>query len=121
MVVTSPPPRNAWVPRAEPCTTFGSVDDVPNAQWVYQKGWIKARTDIQPEGLSDDDLRWVRLHVGDWDAPDAPLELPDPADYDAAAAHREVAPDAPRLPGRQPRAWPACRPDAEDARLGRIA
>ena len=28
-----------------------------------------------------------------------PLELPDPADYDAAAAHREVAPDAP--PGYQ--------------------
>ena len=78
---------------------FGYADDVSNAQWVYQKGWIKARTDLQPEGLSDDDLRWVRLHVGDWDAPDAPLELPDPADYGAAAAHREVAPDAPGYQG----------------------
>ena len=33
MVVTSPPPRNAWSPRAEPCTIFGFVDVVPNAQW----------------------------------------------------------------------------------------
>ena len=80
MVVTSPPPRNAWTSRAEPCTIFGSVDNAPNAQWVYQKGRIKARTDLQPEGLSEEDLRWVRLHAGDWDAPDAPLELPDPAD-----------------------------------------
>ena len=95
MVVTSPPPRNAWTPRAEPCTIFGSVDDIPNAQWVYQKGWIKARTDIQPEGLSNDDLRWVRLHAGDWDAPDDPLDLPDPADYDAAAAHQPVERDGP--------------------------
>ena len=51
MVVTSPPPRSAWTPRSEPCTIFGSVDDISNAQWVYQKGWIKARTDLQPEGL----------------------------------------------------------------------
>ena len=95
MAVTSPPPRNAWTPRAEPCTIFGSVGDAPNAQWVYQKGWIKARTDIQPEGLSNDDLRWVRNHAGDWDPPDAPLELPDPADYDAAASLREVERDGP--------------------------
>ena len=86
MVVTSPPPRSAWTPRSEPCTIFGSVDDISNAQWVYQKGWIKARTDLQPEGLSNDDLTWIRLNVQDWDAPDAPLDLPDRADYDAAAA-----------------------------------
>ena len=76
----------SWV-RSEPCTVVGSGDNVPNAQWVYQKGWIKARADLQPEGLSEDDLVWVRLRVQDWDAPDAPLALPAPAAYAAAAAH----------------------------------
>ena len=37
MLVTSPAPRSAWIPRAEPCTIFGSCDDVPDAQWTYQK------------------------------------------------------------------------------------
>ena len=85
MVVTSPAPRNAWVPRAEPCTIFGMCDDISDAQWVYQKGWIKPRTDLQPQGLSQDDLVWVKLEVRNWDAPDCPLELPDPADFDAGA------------------------------------
>ena len=42
MVVTSPAPRNAWVPRAEPCTIFGTCDDISDAQWVYQKGLDQA-------------------------------------------------------------------------------
>ena len=85
MVVTSPPPRNAWTPRAEPCTIFGTCDDIPGAQWIYQKGWIKPRTDLQPEGLSEDDLVWIKLSVKNWDAPDCPLELPEAADFDAGA------------------------------------
>ena len=88
MVVTSPAPRSAWAPRAEPCTIFGSCDDISDAQWVYQKGWIKPRTDLQPQGLSEDDLVWVRLNAKNWDAPDCPLDLPDAADYDAAAVPR---------------------------------
>ena len=95
MVVTSPALRNAWVPRAEPCTIFGSCDDTSDAQWVYQKGWIKARTDLQPQGLSQDDLNWVKLSVKDWDAPDAPLDLPDPSDFDAAAIPRLTPRDLP--------------------------
>ena len=53
--------------------------------WVYQKGHIRPRTDLQPQGLSQDDLVRVKLNVGNWDPPDRPLELPSPADYDAAA------------------------------------
>ena len=70
---------------AEPCTIFGSCDDISDAQWVYQKGWIKARTDLQQQGMSHDDLVWVQLNAKNWDAPDRPLDLPDVADYDAAA------------------------------------
>jgi hypothetical protein len=61
MVVTSPAPRSAWAPRAEPCTIFGSCDDISDAQWVYQKGWNKPRTDLQPQGPSRDDLILVKL------------------------------------------------------------
>ena len=86
MVVTSPPPRNAWTPRAEPCTIFGSVDDVPSAQWIYQKGWIKARTDLQPEGLPEDGLRWVRLQGERWNTSDAALESPAYVDGEAVTA-----------------------------------
>ena len=88
MMVTSPAPRNAWTPRAEPCTIFGSRDDISDAQWVYQKGWIKPRTDLQPQGMSQDDLVWVKLNVKNWYAPDCPLDLPEAADYDAAAVPR---------------------------------
>ena len=76
MLVTSPPPRSAWTPRAEPCTIFGAWDFIPDAYWVYQKGWIKPRVDVQAQGLSQDDLVWVKLNVGNWDPPDRPLELP---------------------------------------------
>ncbi len=85
MLVTSPPPRNAWAPRAEPCTIFGGCSNIPHAQYVYQKGWIKPRSDLQPEGLSQDELAWVKLSSANWDAPDRPLELPPAADFDAAA------------------------------------
>ena len=95
MLVTSPPPRNAWVPRAEPCTIFGSCDDISDAQWIYQKGWIKARTDLQPQGLSQDDLVWVQLNAKDWDAPDRPLDLPNIEDYDAATIPRLRPGDGP--------------------------
>ena len=31
------------------------------------------------------DLCWVKINMANWDPPDRPLDLPDPADYDAAA------------------------------------
>ena len=95
MMVTSPAPRNAWVPRAEPCTIFGACDHIRGAQWVYQKGWIKPRADLQPEGLSQDDLVWVKLNVRSWDAPDCPMDLPDIIDFDAAAVPMILPSDRP--------------------------
>ena len=38
--------------------------------------------------MSQDDLVWVKLNVKNWDAPDCLLDLPDAADYDAAAIPR---------------------------------
>ena len=52
---------------------------------MYQKGWIKPRIDVQPQGLSQDDLIWIKVNVNNWDPPDRPLDLPELADYDAAA------------------------------------
>ena len=95
MLVTSPVPRNAWAPRAEPCTIFGVCDTIPNAHWVYQKGHIKARTDLQPQGLSAEDLHWVKLEVGHWDYPDRPLDLPPIEDYDAGAIPQVHPKDVP--------------------------
>ena len=39
---------------------LGPCEFIPDAYGVYQKGWIKPRTDIQPQGLSQDDLSWIR-------------------------------------------------------------
>ena len=114
MLVTSPAPRSAWIPRAEPCTIFGSCDDISDAQWVYQKGWIKARTDLQPQGMSHDDLVWVQLNAKNWDAPDCPLDLPDVADYDAAAVPQLRPCDVPAAT-RQSATCEACL----QTRLGR--
>ena len=114
MLVTSPAPRSAWIPRAEPCTIFGSCDDISDAQWVYQKGWIKARIDLQPQGMSHDDLVWVQLNAKNWDAPDCPLDLPDVADYDAAAVPQLRPCDVPAAT-RQSATCEACL----QTRLGR--
>jgi len=91
MVVKDPPPKSAFNLRAMPATIFGPCEAVSGASWTYQNGLVKARTNIQPQGLTDDDLNWVKVHMSEWDAPDAPLPLPEPELYDA----RAVAPVAP--------------------------
>ena len=91
MVVKDPPPKSAFNLRAMPATIFGPCEHVSGASWTYQNGLVKARTNIQPQGLTDDDLNWVKVHVSEWDAPDAPLPLPEPELYDA----RALAPVAP--------------------------
>ncbi len=76
MVVKDPPPRSAFMPRAEPATIFGPCEFVSGASWTYQHGLVKARTNIQPQGMSDDDIAWVKTNMSGWDAPDVPLPLP---------------------------------------------
>ena len=88
MLVRSPPHRNAFMPRAEPCTVFGPCHVVPEAFWVYQHGHIHPRTDLQPQGLSTDDLSWIKSNISNWDPPDAPMEIPSAEAYDAASLHR---------------------------------
>ena len=83
------------MPRAEPCTIFGGCSHVSDAQLIYHKGHIRARTDLQPEGLSAEELSWVKINASTWGAPDCPLDLPDPADYDAASAPEEIPSDLP--------------------------
>ena len=107
MMVISPPPRSAWALRAEPCTIFGICDDVPHAHWVYQRGWVRARTDLQPQGMSEEDLTWVKLHVSQWDPPDRPLDLPDEAEFDAGALPQLRADDVPAAT-RETATCPAC-------------
>ena len=46
MVVKTPAPHNAFMPRAEPATIFGPYDHVSGASWTYQHGQVKARTNI---------------------------------------------------------------------------
>jgi len=83
MVVKEPPPVSAFMPRAEPGTIFGPCEFISGSCWTYQHGLVKARTNIQPAGLSGDDLTWVKVHMSDWDTPDAPMQLPDVHLYDA--------------------------------------
>lgn len=79
-----------------------------DAQWIYQKGWIKPRTDLQPQSMSHDDLVWVKLNVKNWDAPDCPLDLSDVADYNAAAIPRLRPRDLPAAT-RESATCEACR------------
>ena len=107
MLVVKPPPRNAWVPRSEPCTVFGPCDTVPDSYWIYHKGKITARTDVQPEGMTDQDLIWVKINMSTWDHPDRPMELPDAADYDAGAVYQLKPQDRPAAT-RETAQCPAC-------------
>ena len=84
MVVKTPAPKNAFVPRAEPATLFGPCDHISGASWTYQHGQVKARTNLQPQGMSDQDLNWVKVNISGWDPPDAPLPVPTIQLYDAS-------------------------------------
>ena len=80
-----PPSRNAFMPRAEPATILGPCEHITGASWTFQHGKVKARTNIQPQGMTDDDIAWVKVHLSDWDPPEAPLPLLDIRFYDAAS------------------------------------
>ena len=83
MVVKDPPPRSAFMPRAEPATIFGPCEFISGASWTYQHGLVKASTNIQPQGMSDDDITWIKTNLSSWDTPDAPLPIPSALLYDA--------------------------------------
>ena len=83
MLVRDPTPKNAFAPRALPATVFGPSSSVPTGYWTYQTGLVKCRTSLQPQGLNAEELTWVKINMSNWDTPDAPMSLPEPALYDA--------------------------------------
>ena len=85
MLVRDPTPRNAFVPRAEPGKVFGPSSSVSGAMWTYQRGVVKCRTNLAVQGMSQEDLGWVKINMSNWDPPDGPLPLPEPQLYDAAS------------------------------------
>ena len=94
------------MPRAEPATIFGPCESVSASSWIYQHGRTKAKTNIQPQGMNDDDLNWIKVNMSNWDAPDTPLPLPASQLYDATT----LAPVAPIPDGatRETATCPAC-------------
>ena len=84
MVVTDPAPRNCFAPRAEPATLFGPSSSVSDGFWIYQKGCTMVKTNLQPQGLMEEDISWVKVNLENWSSPDAPLPPPEPQLYDAA-------------------------------------
>ena len=85
MVVRDPKPKNAFVPRVEPATVFGPSASGPIGYWTYQRGLVKCRTNLQPQGLKRKEFTWVKIDMRNWDTPDAPLPLREPALYDATS------------------------------------
>ncbi|MDA8582710.1 hypothetical protein N9L68_00825 [bacterium] len=104
MIVKDPKPKNAFVPRAEPATVFGPSSSIPTGYWTYQRGWVKCRTNLQPQGLSQEELTWVKINMSNWDTPDTPTPLPEPALYDSGsivplrAAYGAITRDAATCP-----------------------
>ena len=64
------------MPRAEPGTIFGPRNYISGASWTYQRRQVKARTNMQPQGMCDEDPNWVKVNASGWDPPDAPLPVP---------------------------------------------
>ena len=85
MVVRDPVHRNAFMPRTEQAIIFGPCENISAPSRIHQNGRRRAKTNIQPQGMSDDDLSWIKVNMSNWDAPDAPLPLPPRELYDATA------------------------------------
>ena len=84
-VVTEPAPADAFLPRAMPGTIFGPCCSVSGGYWTYQKGQIKCRTNLAVQGMTPEDINWVKINIDNWDPPDAPCPLPEPQLYDAGS------------------------------------
>ena len=69
MIVKDPAPRNAFAPRAEPATIFGPSASIASGFWTYQKGKTAVKANIQPRGLEDTDINFIKAHLHEWDAP----------------------------------------------------
>ena len=106
MLVKDPKPKNAFVPRAEPATVFGPSASVPTGYWTYQRGLVKCRTNLQTQGLNQEELTWVKINMSNWDTPDAPMPLPEPALYDARSIVPLRSPDGAAI--RREATCPAC-------------
>ena len=85
MIVTDPKPVNAWDNRAKQATVFGPCHYVSAGMYVYQEAKVRIKSNIQPQGLTDHDLNWIKVHMSLWDVPDCPLPLPAAELYDAAS------------------------------------
>ena len=60
MLVKDPKPKNALVPQSEPATLFGPCENISGSSWLFQHGKIRAKTNFQPQGLTDHDINWVK-------------------------------------------------------------
>ena len=85
MVVTDLKPQDAFAPRADLATVFGPSASVSSGYWVYQHGFIRAKSNLAREGCSQEEIVWLKAKESEWDAPHMPLPLPDSAKYDAAS------------------------------------
>ena len=106
MLVRDPVPRNAFLPRAEPATIFGPSSSVPGGFWCYQHGEIKCKTNLAVQGLTEEDIRWVKCNMDNWSPPDCPLPVPEPQKYDAASLIPARAADGTAT--RETASCPAC-------------
>ena len=86
MIVRDPKPQCAFSPIAEPGTVFGPSSYISGGMWTFHKGAIRCRANIAVQGMTPTDLHWVKVHMTDWDPPDAPTPLPDPGLYDSQCA-----------------------------------
>ena len=63
MIVRDPESRNAFAPIALPATVFGPCSTVTGGMWTYQKGIVKCRTNIAVQGMTAEDINWVKVNV----------------------------------------------------------
>ena len=82
MLVQDPKPRNAFVPRSQPCTVFGPSSRVPGGYVLYQDGKVRESVNLQPSNLEAEELTFVKAHLKDWDTPIAPSDPPQSEGWD---------------------------------------
>ena len=56
MVVRDPKPRDAFAPRAELAVLLGPADSFTGSYWVYARGRIFPRANLQLAGVSGEEL-----------------------------------------------------------------
>ena len=118
MIITDPPPRDAFNPRSLPASVFGPSEQVPGAYVCYIDGKLVDKINVKPINMEAHELEFVKAHLEEWTEPAGVLAPAEDSAWDAAAAPDPSVPAPYRRRARQEAPAPEEQAQDDERRRG---